>query len=257
MSFTALIFAVAAIILIATLAMLEIGRRLGARHAVQGTEAAGGAVEGSVFALLGLLIAFTFSGAISRFDSRRELVAEEANRIGTAWLRIDLLPEREQPNLRDLFRRYLDSRLATFRKIGAEGKMPEAEIAETARLQGDIWRTAVAACRSVDSPMPCLLLLPALNDMIDITTTRAMAARIHPPPIVFFMLGILALVSAFLAAYGMAAAGKAHDLFHRIAFAFVIAATVYVIIDIEYPRLGLIRLDSADSVLSDLRQTMK
>jgi hypothetical protein len=93
--------------------------------------------------------------------------------------------------------------------------------------------------------------------MIDITTTRAMAARIHPPPIVFFMLGILALISAFLAAYGMAAAGKEHDLFHRIAFAAVIAATVFVIIDIEYPRVGLIRLDSADSVLSNLRQTMK
>jgi hypothetical protein len=256
MSFTALVLTMAAVILLATLAMLTIGDRLGRRHVTQGTEAPGGAVEGAVFGLLGLLIAFTFSGAISRFDSRRELVAQETNAIGTAWLRIDLVPEREQPNLRDLFRRYTDSRIATFRKI-SEGRRPDADAAEAARLQNQIWKAAVAACRSADSTTPGMLLLPALNEMIDITTTRAMAAQIHPPLIVFLMLGILALVSAFLAAYGMATAGKQYGFFHRIAFAAVIAATVYVIVDIEYPRLGLIRMDSADSILSDLRQTMR
>ncbi|HEY6931023.1 MAG TPA: DUF4239 domain-containing protein, partial [Thermoanaerobaculia bacterium] len=80
---------------------------------------------------------------------------------------------------------------------------------------------------------------------------------IHPPLVVFLMLASLALISALLAGYGMAAAGKTRSVFHRVAFAAMIAATVYVIIDIEYPRLGLIRVDSADSLLSDLRQTMK
>lgn len=87
---------------------LETGRRIGVRRRAQDPEGAGagtGAVEGAVFALLGLLVAFTFSGAASRFDARRALVAEEANAIGTAYLRVDLVPANAQPALRDLFRR--------------------------------------------------------------------------------------------------------------------------------------------------------
>ena len=256
MNFTAIVLAVAGGLFVGTLVMLELGDRWGRRHAAEGIEGAGSAVEGAVFALLGLMIAFTFSGAISRFDSRRELVARESNAIGTAWLRIDLLSPKDQPNLRDLFRQYLASRLATYRKI-SEGKYPDAEVSESGQLQNEIWKTSVTACRSGDSITPCMLLLPALNEMIDITTTRTMAAQIHPPFVVFLMLGTLSLISALLAGYGMAAAGRRRSLFHRIAFAAVIAATVYVVIDIEYPRLGLIRIDSADSVLSDLQQTMK
>ena len=256
MNFTAIVLAVAAFLFLGTLAMLQIGRYLGRRLVERGGESTGtGAVEGAIFALLGLIIAFTFSGAASRFDNRRELVAQEANTIGTAWLRIDLLPAAVQPPVRDLFRRYLDSRLTVFRTI-ASGRMPDAERAKAARLQGEIWKAAVAGCRSVDSTIPCLLLLPALNDMIDITTTRAMATRIHPPLVVFLMLGGLTFASSLAAGYSMGA-GKARSRFHRYAFAFVIAATVYVIVDLEYPRLGIIRMDSVDSVLTDLRRTME
>jgi hypothetical protein len=256
MNFTAIVLVVAAGLFLGTLAMLEIGRYLGRRLVERGGDGSGtGAVDGAIFALLGLVIAFTFSGAASRFDSRRELVAQEANAIGTAWLRIDLLPEGARPAVRDLFRRYLDTRLAGYR-ILTSGKFPAAEIAQSERLQGEIWKASVAGCRAADSPTPCMLLLPALNDMIDITTTRAMAARIHPPLIVFLMLGGLAFASSMLAGYSMGA-GKATSRVHRFAFAFVIAATVYVIVDIEYPRLGFIRIDSADSFLVNLRQTME
>jgi hypothetical protein len=256
MNFTAIVIAVAAGLFLGTLAMLEIGRYLGRRLVERGGEGTGtGAVEGAIFALLGLVIAFTFSGAASRFDTRRQLVAQETNAIGTAWLRIDLLPEGARPAVRDLFSRYLDSRLATYRVISS-GKLPVAEIAQSEKLQGEIWKAAVAGCRATDSTTSCMLLLPALNEMIDITTTRAMAMRIHPPLVVFLMLGGLSFASSMLAGYSMGA-GKARSRFHRYAFAFVIAATVYVIVDIEYPRLGFIRVDSADSVLSDLRQTME
>jgi len=71
----------------------------------EGARAGAGAVEGSVFGLLGLLIAFTFSGAAFRFDARRQLAVEETNAIGTAYLRLDLLPADKQPALRDSFRR--------------------------------------------------------------------------------------------------------------------------------------------------------
>jgi len=75
------------------------------------------AIEGGVFGLLRLLVALTFSGAGSRFDSRRNLIVEETNAVGTACLRLDLLPADLQPALRENFRRSVDTRLEMYRKI--------------------------------------------------------------------------------------------------------------------------------------------
>lgn len=239
------------------LLFIEIGRRIGVRrHSADpdGARAGSGAVDGAVFALLGLLIAFTFSGAASRFDHRRHLVVEEANDIGTAWLRIDLLPENRQPVVRDLFRQYLDSRLATYRKM-PDLDASRAEMARTVKLQQEIWTQSVIGARESDSQPARMLLLPALNAMIDITTTRYMATQIHPPAIVFVMLAVLALAGAMLIGYGMAG-GRTRSWLHAASFAVVMAVTVYVILDIEYPRLGLIRVDAIDQVLVDLRQSM-
>lgn len=239
------------------LVLLQLGRRAGLKRIAQDTEGARagmGAVEGAVFGLLGLLIAFTFSGAATRFDARRHLATEEANAVGTAWLRIDLLPPQAQPALRELFRRYLDSRLETYRKL-PDLEAAKAELARSTRLQGEIWRDAVAASLDGGRPQAAMLLLPALNQMIDITTTRTMATKIHPPVVIPVMLGLLALAAALLAGYGMASGGSPSWI-HIVLFAAVMALTVYVTVDIEYPRLGLIRVDAADRVLSDLRQSM-
>jgi hypothetical protein len=164
--------------------LLHVGRQIGLRRLAQdpeGGHSGTGAVEGAVFALLGLLIAFTFSGAISRFDERRNLIVEEANDIGTAYLRLDLLPTSAQPALRDLFRRYVDSRLETYRKL-PNIEAAKAELARSVSLQDEIWRQAVAGATMPDArPSAAMLLLPALNQMIDITATRTMAAQMHPP----------------------------------------------------------------------------
>jgi len=100
-----------------------------------------------------------------------------------------------------------------------------------------------------------MLLLPALNQMIDITTTRAMAAEMHPPAIIFGMLFSLTLVAALLAGFAMGG-GKSPSWLHMLGFAAVIAITAYVILDIEYPRRGLIRVDRFDHALVDLRAGM-
>ena len=155
------------------LLLVEVGRRIGIRRMArdsEGARAGMGAVEGAVFGLMGLLIAFTFSGAASRFDSRRQLVTEEANDIGTAWLRLDLLPAGAQPALRASFRRYVDTRLEVYQKL-PDSRRP--------------WRrwTASDSCKAKSGPRrsppagkalppPAMLLLPALNQMFDITTTR-------------------------------------------------------------------------------------
>src|SRR5262245_22740495 len=106
---------VAGAVFIGIMLFLELGRRIG-RNVIARFGAANvgsvGSLETAVFALLGLLIAFTFSGALSRFDVRRAQAVDEVNAIGTAFLRIDLLPSSAQPALRDSFRQYVDARIA-------------------------------------------------------------------------------------------------------------------------------------------------
>jgi hypothetical protein len=201
-----------------------------------------------------LLIAFTFSGAASRFDARRHLVVEEANAIGTAYLRLDLLPARAQPTLRESFRRYVEARLEVYRKL-PDIAAAKRELENATKIQGLIWSQAVAACQEAPQPAT-MLLLPALNAMIDITTTRTVATRMHPPAVIFILLSVLALASSLLAGYSMAG-GQARGWVHMLAFASIMAVTVYVIIDLEYPRLGLIRVDAIDQVLVELRESME
>lgn len=236
------------------LAGMETGRRFGMkRRASSGDSSEGlGAVNGAVFGLMGLLIAFTFSNAATKFDQRRELVAQEANNIGTAWLRLDLLPRDAQPALREKFRAYLDERLATYATI-KHIPISLSHYERSVAMQNEIWALAVTA--SQGDQRAGMLLLPAINDMIDITTTRLMMTKTHPPVIIFAMLAIVALASSALAGYGMTSR-HARSWLHMILFASTLAFSVYVILDLEYPRLGLIRMDAADSVLVDLRQSM-
>jgi hypothetical protein len=101
-----------------------------------------------------------------------------------------------------------------------------------------------------------MLLLPALNQMFDITTVRIAATQMHPPLIIYAMLVALALAAALLAGY-QSAHEKAIDWTHQLGFATIVALTVYVILDLEHPRLGLIRMDAIDQVLVNVRAGMK
>jgi hypothetical protein len=251
--------ALAGFLFVGIVVLLEVGRRVGLQRVAREGEAAQAgtsALAGAVYGLLALLIAFTFAGAASRFDSRRHLVVEEANAIGTAYLRLDMVSPAAQPALRDSFRRYLDSRIAAYRKL-PDIAAARAELDRATKLQGEIWTHAVAACRMPDShPSLTMLLLPALNQMIDITTTRTMATQMHPPVIIFVMLLLLALVSAVLAGHDLARAGS-HNWLHTLGYATILSLTVYVIVDIEFPRMGFIRVDAIDQVLVELRASMK
>ena len=237
----------------------EVGRRIGTAKLArdpEGLTKGAGAAEGAVFGLLGLLIAFTFSGAATRFEGRRHLVTSEANAIGTAYLRVDLLPGDAQPEIRGLFRRYLDARSATYQNLEDQAAT-NAKLAEGTALQGDIWTKSLTACLRPGAPaQAAMLLLPALNEMIDITTTTLMATQNHPPLVVFLLLCGLSLVGALLVGYGTAT-NKDRNWFHTVVFAVFLSLTVYVIVDIEFPRLGLIRVDAADQVLRDLRKSMQ
>src|SRR5437660_11996470 len=110
----------ALLLLIGMLVLMEIGRRFGVRRRPkesEGERSGLGTVEGAVFALFGLMVAFTFSGAASRFNEKRMLTAQEVNCIETAYLRLHLLSPQAQPAPQDLFRHYVDSRLEIYRML--------------------------------------------------------------------------------------------------------------------------------------------
>ena len=236
------------------LAAIEAGRRMGRRRLKSDRETFSeglGAAEGAIFALLGLLVAFTFSGAASRFEARRHLITEEANAMGTAWLRLDVLAAADQGPLRELFRRYAGLRVAAYQRVRDEKASAETQAA-TLELQGEMWRRAMAGVRGAGAaPGAAQVLLPALNEMFDIVTTRGMAMRNHPPLAIYLLLGVLCVVGSMLFGYSMGP----HWL-HRLSFAGITALAIYVILDLEFPRRGLIRIDGEDAVLVELRRTL-
>lgn len=256
MEFLLKILAIVGALSLGIVLLLVLGRRIRvARMEREGDAGKGvGAVEGAVYGLLGLLIAFTFSGAATRYDSRKLLIVEEANAIGTAYLRLDLLPAEARASLKEKFRQYVDSRLEIYQKL-PDRKAAKAAFDKSISYQNAIWSEALAASQSASSSAT-MLLMPALNQMIDITTTRTVAMQVHPPSIVYFLLIGLALVSALLAGYSM---GESRSLnwLHTLLYAAILSLAIYVILDLEYPRLGLLRIDAADQLLLDVRQSMQ
>jgi hypothetical protein len=131
-----------------------------------------------------------------------------------------------------------------------------AEYDRTQSLQTEIWNHATQSVAKSPNTLSGMQLIPALNSMIDITNTRTAVLQFHPPVVIYGMLLVMALVSAVLVGYQMAAFEKRSWL-HIVLFIISITLTCYVILDIEYPRMGLIRVDAVDSVLRDVREGIR
>lgn len=234
------------------------GRHMGRKRlALEGANSITGAgvVESAIFAVWGLLLAFTFSGAGSRFDLRRGLVAQEVNAIGTAYLRLDLVNKEEsREELKGLFRDYVDQRLQTFNQ-GADFDAYAQALSEASRMQSNIWKKAELATRDGAQSAPAMLLMGSLNEMIDIVTTRDAAMRMHPPTVIFGLIFLVSLVCALFAGYSLTSVNR-FNYIHLLGFILVNVVIVYVILDMEFPRLGLIRVDDIDQLMVRLRQSM-
>jgi len=258
MNYNLIVVAACIVFFIAMCFLPGLGRRIARRTREGGPPAEDSStpvITAALYALLGLLTAFTFSGAFSRLEVRRQMLIEETNAIGTAYLRLDLLPEEHRAPLRELFARYTASRASLYPSLAD----PPAALAEHGRsvaMQEEIWARALAGCRESDTPAATQLLVPALNDMIDITTTRLVAIRTHQPPIIFVTLVVLAFVCAAFTGYQSAAAGRM-SRWSAFGLAAVLSFVFYVIFDAEYPRIGIIRLDAVNALLVELAESMR
>lgn len=256
MEYFGVIFSVSLLVLM--LACLELGRRYGLTKAEEESDAVTTGkriIEGAFFGLLSLLIAFSFSGAVSRFDDRRALIIEEANDIGTAYLRIDLLAPDVQVRMRGLFPAYLDARLSAYHAL-PDVEEAQQHLAQSIDLQNQIWTLAVASTRDTTShPDSGKLLLPALNTTFDTSNSRTWAAMTHPPVIIYALLFVIALICAFIAGSTLAPA-RTKSWLHRLGFALLTSLSIFVILEIEYPRLGFIDIEKYDQTLIDVKKSL-
>lgn len=265
MTFELFALAVAASFLLSALGLLAYGRRLGQRHIDKaGPKAMAGldAVEGAVFALLGLLLAFAVSGALQRFDERRQLIVQEATAIGSAYDQLDLLGRPARDELKGKLKAYLAARIGLYREpIGFDlwderSSFSPAQEARIAALKAEIWAGTVADCPSAAYASTCSILVPAMTCVFELAQTRRGANEKHPPAIVFGMLYGFGLVGSLLAGFSMATAERS-SLVHLLAFAFALSFALFVLTNVEFPRLGLIRADFFDHFLSDVHANMK
>jgi hypothetical protein len=239
------------------LLMMEVGWRLGRRAAARDAEGferrreACRAVDAAVFALFGLLIAFTFGRSAGRFNERRDLILEEVNCVGTAWTVLDLLPAAAQEPAREAMRRYLDARFAVYAAL-PDYDAARAAVAVVDERAEKLWHIARGAYGDKE---PHMSLVNDLTDMFSIGSKRTMAMEVHMPTSIVLLLFLLSLGAALLVGLDMARAPRRSPV-QLLAFAVAISMTVWVILDIEYPRFGLIRIDAHDQPLHELRARM-
>ncbi|MGX5800709.1 bestrophin-like domain [Bradyrhizobium sp. Arg314] len=205
---------VTAVFFATSLSLLNYGRRLGLRFLRRhGADSMPGlpTVEGAIFALMGLLLAFTISGALQRFDERRQLVVQEANAISTAYDRLGLF-EGQAGDLRKKLKEYTKARIDLYQMPhdfsvwqGAEvwSRQQQGEIGE---LKNRLWDAILAACPQANFRPACPQTLSTLTTAFEVARLRLGAAEKHPPQIVYAMLFGLGLGGSLLAGFSMATA---------------------------------------------------
>lgn len=211
--------------------------------------------EGTVFALLGLLVAFSFSGAYDRYENRKLKIMEEVNAIDTAYRRIDLLAPNQQSMMRGVIKHYVDSRLETYKKLTEYSGFDE-EYEEINKEHDKLWLSTMAAVKATNNEATTLLFVNAIDDMLGIADTRILLTRVHPPVQIFILLIGLASLSSFLAGYSMAK-NKTYSAVYTLCFVAITAFTLYVIIDLEFPRIGMIRVDGFDRFIAEMRDSLR
>lgn len=234
----------------------HLGRLWGRRQDGTGDSNDAGTTTGTIFALLGLLVAFLFSGAYSRFEGRRDIIVQEANAIGTVYLRVDLLPQVLQPAFRAQMREYTLLRGDFFNQLQHGRKEVNENLAQTTRLQTEIWHQAVVGSSGPEYNSARMLLIPALNEMFDIASTRTDAVKTHPPPLIFYTLMGIALLCAWMGGYAARKSPRSM-IIHSAVFAFAIAMMVYLIADIEFPSQGWVNLSQVNQTIVDMAASMK
>lgn len=208
-----------------------------------------GGIVAAELGLLAFLLAFTFGLAASRFEARRQTLLDEANAIGTTYLRAGLLPDPQRIDVRKLLHEYVDIRLGA-----AEGNDVEAVMRRSEEIHDHLWATAQAVVEKDPHSIPAGLFVQSLNDVIDLHSKRisvVFGSRI--PTIVWLVLIAVAVLSFGSIGYqgGLAGVGRSPA---TLPLALSFAVVIWMVMDLERPQEGLLKVSQRPMI--DLRNTM-
>ena len=235
-------------LLVGGLIATEIGSRLAAVFTPQDEtyERQFDVVRSATFALVAFLIGFSFSGAAERFVDRLDVIVSEANALGTAWLRADVLPEPQRSELKATLKEYTADRVMMLQTRDRDEF--ERVMAKADGLQSRMWAQALAGTKD-NAPM-MLLVLPPLNEVIDLHMTHvSLSRRQLPQPILIVLLGSAAL-SLALVGFTHGRTGRRSPLLDG-TYAAVLAVALWMTIDLDHPLQGLIQV-SAQPIIDTL-----
>lgn len=200
-----------------------------------------GVLQGGVLGLLALLLGFTFSMSMTRYERRKNLVIEEANAVGTARLRARTLPPALAAGADKLYARYEEERLSFYASESDVAAAPPEREAEIARLQRDMWARGEAAAKASRDPVTALYLA-AVNDVLDLHAERLYAKNDHVPEPVLVLLACVAALSVLLVGYGYGLSGRRQGLPLFLA-CFIVSIVVVLIMDLDRPDRGRITIE--------------
>lgn len=194
-------------------------------------------VQGAMLTLLALIIGFTFSMAISRYDQRKNLEEEEANAIGTEYVRADLLPAADAAKTRALLRRYADERILFY--TTRDFQEVQRINARTTQLQNELWAAIVPAATA--SPTPVMaLVVSGMNDVLNSQGYTQAAWWNRIPPAAWTLMVLIAAGCCVSVGYG--SRGLKDERLLLLAVPLIVATSLFFIADIDSPRAGVIRV---------------
>ena len=230
---------------LAWLGFFRLGRREVARHGK--SEADIGPVEASMGGLVALILAFSFSLAADRHDEREHVVVREANAIGTAFLRCDLLDAEDRSFCRDRLREYTRTRIEFF-EVGHDPAKLQAVVERATRISTELWKRVSRAVRAGETPSRAQLIV-SINETIDLGEERLAATRHVVAGLITFTTLVLCVAWAAFAGYGYGLKANQRPA-AWIGFSLMISVVVYITLDLDRPGRGMIRPVRGHSIMS-------
>ena len=245
---------IVALLFAALVVATELGYRIGMRNQAatgDGAKTQINTIQASLLGVLALLLGFTFSLSLQRYDSRAQAVVHEANAIGTAMLRADLVPASVRSEAQAAMVRYLDQRIAAG-NISLDRVEERASAVAAANATFDrLWQLGAEAAEAEPNPVRTGLFLQALNDMIDAFGIRDAALNRHVPELVLFLLFGTFVLTVSLVGYSSGLSGQRAS-YATYVLMILIVFLVFIIIDMDRPRRGVIEVSQQSLVdLSD------
>jgi hypothetical protein len=224
---------------------MEFGFRVGQRaKAVEAVKEHINQIQGAMLGILALLLGFTFSLALQRYDNRAEAVTDEANAIGTAQLRLQLLPPPARDEARALLARYVDVRIKTGALTQLQREEHDQLIAQTQALQGQLWALATRALQADNVSYTPVLFAEALNTMFDSQGKREATLGRHVPEVVLMLMYATFVLTGGVVGYAAGVNGHRPSLANHV-MVLLIVVLAFITLDLDRPRRGLIQVSIA------------